>query len=300
MIRISLIIATYNRAEHLVKALESVVCQNLRREEWECIVVDNNSKDNTRELFDKFCSLHSDCNLRYIFEQKQGLSHARNAGIVAAQGEIVAIIDDDERINEEFLAAYLEVFDTQSDAMSAGGRVVAQYDECERPEWMSALTEQPIANPMDWGKSVRVFPKGHIPAGGNMAFRREVFDRFGLFNPELGRVGERLIGGEESDLFARLERAKAKCYYVPNAIMWHLIPKRKLSAQYFDSLCYNIGVSQRLRAEIEHRTTSLRIKELCKWAATLVLFCIHTLSLHPQRGVYLLKMRRAISRGVFE
>ncbi len=300
MIRISLVIATYNRAVHLIGALASIVRQTLPAEEWECIVVDNNSKDNTRELFEEFCTKHDNLNLRYVFEAMQGLSHARNAGIEAARGEIIAIIDDDERVNEDFLRAYLQLFDSLPDAMSAGGKVIATYEECERPRWMSHLTEQPIANPMDWGEKIKPFPKGRIPAGGNMAFRRKAFELAGLFNPDLGRIGERLIGGEESDLFARLQRAGAKCYYCPNAIMWHLIPRRKLSAEYFEALCYNIGVSQRLRAKIDGGTTMLRVKEIGKWVATLILCVAHTLSFHPQRGVYLIKMRKAISRGIFE
>ena len=76
----SLVIATYNRAEQLMVTLGSVAMQNAEAESWECIVVDNNSSDNTRERVEAFKSEHNSLNIRYIFEQNQGLSYARNAG----------------------------------------------------------------------------------------------------------------------------------------------------------------------------------------------------------------------------
>ena len=299
MVRISLIIATYNRAEALIKALKSVVQQTLPAEQWECIVVNNNSTDQTTAQFSDFVSCHPGLNLVMVHEAQQGLSHARNCGIQASQGAIIAIIDDDERINPEFLSAYVKLFDQHPEAMSAGGRVIASYEESPRPKWMSRFTEEPIANPMDYGDKVCEFPAGRIPAGGNMAFRREVFDRFGFFNPELGRVGDRLIGGEESDLFERLSRAGAKCYYVPDAVMWHLIPARKLTREYFENLSYNIGVSQRRRAELSDSVVRLRLCEHLKWGATLMIALFWLLTFQPAKALWLLRLRHGISRGVF-
>lgn len=298
MIRISLIIATYNRAEALIKALESVVRQTLPAEQWECVVVNNNSTDQTSVQFADFASRHSGLNLRMVDEARQGLSHARNCGITASRGEIIAIIDDDERINPEFLSAYVKLFDQHPEAMSAGGRVVATYEECPRPRWMSRFTEEPIANPMDYGREVCEFPAGRIPAGGNMAFRREVFDRFGFFNPELGRVGDRLIGGEESDLFERLARAGAKCYYVPEAVMWHLIPARKLTREYLQNLSYNIGVSQRRRAEQGGRVLGLYLREAMKWGATLLIALFWLITLRSAKALWLVRLRRGITHGI--
>lgn len=298
MIRISLLIATYNRAEALVEALRSVVRQTMPSRAWECIVVDNRSTDDTAERFAAFRALYPDLQLRLVREERQGLSHARNRGIAEARGSIIAIIDDDERINPEFLQAYVELFEQHPEAMSAGGKVIAAYEEVPRPKWMTPFAEQPIANPMDWGDQVREFPEGHIPAGGNMAFRREVFERHGLFNPDLGRVGARLIGGEESDLFARLRRAGAKCYYQPRAVMWHLIPARKLTDAYFDNLCYHVGVSQRTRAELAGSVKHLLHQERRKWLATLLLALFYLCTFRPAKGRYLVRMRRGITRGI--
>ena len=163
---------------------------------------------------------------------------------------------------------------------------------------MSLYTEKPIANPTDWGGRVRPFPDGHIPAGGNMAFRRSALERCGLFNPDLGRIGDRLIGGEESDLFARLRRAGEPCYYTPGAVIEHIIPARKLTRDYFDRLCYNIGVSQRIRADLDGRTGRLFLGEGMKWGAALLLAAGYLFMLRPAKARRLLGMRRQITRGI--
>ena len=294
MIRLSLIIATYNRAEQLMITLDSVAVQSKAPAQWECIVVDNNSSDDTKQRIEGFASAHPNLNIVYHFEAKQGLSHARNAGIARAQGDIIVFIDDDERIVPDFIGAYIHLFDHNPKAMAAGGKIIAEYPT-GRPRWMSHYSERPIANPMDFGDYVRLFPKGRIPGGGNMAMRRDVFSSVGNFNTSLGRTGKSLIGGEESDLFERIAKAGMECYYEPRAVMYHIIPAEKLTDAYFERLCYNTGASQFTRAKIHNRTTRLNIGEVMKWCATLLLCLLHT----PAQSKYLIKMRREISRGIF-
>ncbi len=294
MIRLSLIIATYNRARPLLEALESVVAQDAPPALWECVVVNNNSQDDTEARFADFAARHPDVALRMVREPRQGLSHARNCGIAAARGEYLAIIDDDERINPGFVAAYIRFFDTHPDAVAAGGRIIPEYP-AGRPAWMSRYVERPVANPLDLGGRVRLFPAGRIPGGGNMALRRTAVERCGGFDPALGRVGGRLIGGEESDLFARLARAGERCWYVPDAVMWHIIPPEKLTDDYLSRLAYNVGVSQQLRARRDGRYAGAVVREGCKWCATLVLAC----TMRPCRAVRLLRMRYRIACGLF-
>lgn len=298
MIRISLIIATHNRAQQLIEALESVVRQDLPPGEWECVVVNNNSVDDTRERFAAFAARYPELNLRMVFESNPGLSHARNRGLREISAPLAAVIDDDERINPEFLRAYASFFDTHPDAAVAGGRIIAEYP-AGRPAWMSHYTEQPIANPMDFGPEVRPFPAGRIPGGGNMAFRRAVVTKYGAFDPTLGRVNGKLIGGEETDFFQRLQRGGETLWYVPDAVMWHIIPPQKLTLDYFRRLSYNIGVSQRIRARQEHRLPKALAAEIAKWTATLLLALGFLLRLSPRKALWLLRLRCGISRGLF-
>lgn len=298
MIRISLVIPTHNRAEALLAALESVVCQDLPLREWECVVVDNNSTDDTAVRFGAFAAAHPECSLRLVRETGPGVSFARNRGLQEAQAPIVAFIDDDERVNPGFLRAYADFFAAHPEAVVAGGRIIAEYPS-GRPDWMSHYVEMPIANPMDFGPEVRPFPAGKVPGGGNMAFRRDGLAGYGGFDPSLGRVNGELIGGEENDFFERLRDGGETIWYVPGAVMWHIIPPQKLTRDYFRRLSYHVGVSQRLRARIHHRLPKTLLLELAKWAATLLLALGFLLRLSPRKALWLLRLRWGISRGLF-
>lgn len=293
MIRLSLIIPTHNRSERLIAALESVIRQDLPAADWECVVVSNNSTDDTVARFGDFAARYPGLNLRLVTEDGPGVSYARNRGIAETSAPLLVFIDDDERINPGFLRAYADFFDAHPDAVVAGGRIIAEY-VTGRPAWLSKYTEMPIANPMDFGDAVRPFPAGRVPGGGNMAFRRSAALRYGGFDPSLGRVGRMLIGGEENDFFERLMRGGETCWYVPGAVMWHIIPPEKLTESYFRRLCYNVGVSQRLRAGMYRRYPKTLLFESLKWGATLLL----SLTMPPRKSLWLIRMRYEISRGL--
>ena len=298
MLRLSLIVATYNRSASLIRALESVAQQNAPASEWECVVINNNSTDDTQERFAEFAAAHPDLNMRMVTELRQGLSFARNRGIRESEAEYIAIIDDDERISPDFITSYISLFDSTPDAVAAGGPIVAEYPS-GRPRWMSHFTERPVANTMYFGDKVREFPEGRIPGGGNMALRRSAVRRYGVFDTSLGYVGESLVGGEECDLFERLRIAEAKYYYVPTAVMYHIIPPEKLTANYLSRLSYNIGVSQLRRALYYRRRARVRIKEIFKWVVTLVLALWYLVTLQWSKAKYLLLMRWNITQGLW-
>ena len=297
MKKLSIVVATYNRSQSLLRTLRSVVGQTAPAEQWECVVVNNNSTDDTEAVFADFARENPTFDLRMVTETKQGLSNARNCGIEASVGDYIAIVDDDETLEDSFVESYIEFFDSFPTAMAAGGAVKACY-ESARPRWMSRFTEQMIANPLDLDIAVTLFPQNRVPAGGNMAFRREVFDRVGLFNPQLGRNGKGLVGGEENDLFARLRRAGELLYFVPNAAIFHHIPDSKLTDDYFDRLSYNVGVSKRLRAEADGEVGKLLKSESRKQVATYLLYVLYMLVLQPLKAKYLLRMRNGIYKGV--
>lgn len=294
MIHLSLVIPTYNRSAQIVETLQSVVAQRYNADKWECIIVDNNSSDDTHARVEALIAEHPTINLRYVFESKQGLSHARNCGISHSRGDIIAFVDDDEDVVPDFVKHYINLFDAHPEAMAAGGRIVPRYISGE-PKWMSHYVALPIANPLDYGDYVRTFPRGKHPGGGNMALRRELIERIGAFATELGRTGERLIGGEECELFGRIYKAGYAIYYVPRATIYHRIGAEKLTDKYTSRLFYEVGISQRIRARMEGRLWRAYIAEICKWVVTLMLCLVHT----PARSRYLLKLRSGISKGLF-
>ena len=124
MIRISIIVATYNRGHQLVRTLQSLASQTLQSEQWEAVIENNNSTDDTQRLFDDFLKDTPGAgNIRMVFEGRQGLSHARNRGISECQGMYIAIIDDDEQVNPDFTSQHAVFFYSHTDAAAAGGKI---------------------------------------------------------------------------------------------------------------------------------------------------------------------------------
>ncbi len=279
-----------------MRTLGSVAAQSADPSEWECVVVNNNSTDSTADDFKTFAAGYPHLNIRMVDEPKQGLSNARNRGIASTTGDCVVIIDDDETVGPGFLANYIAFFE-EYDAIACGGGVVACYDTA-RPKWMSRYPERMIANPMDYGRKVCLFPDNRVPAGGNMAFRREVFEIYGGFDPTLGRNGEQLTGGEENELFARLRYAGNRLYYVPDTEIYHHIPDSKLTLDYFRRLSFDVGRSKYLRAAIRGKESLALADERAKRLAALVIALFYVVTLRPAKAKYLLIMRRGISEGM--
>ena len=295
--KLSIIISTYNNAQSLVRTLVSVAEQEADKSMWECVVVNNASTDNTEALFQEFASEHQELNLRLVNEPKQGLSYARNCGIAESKGDILVFIDDDETVNREFVSAYIDIFDNHG-AFVGAGAVVPRYDSA-RPKWMSYYTEKMIANPINLGNEVVTITSKITPAGGNMAFNREIFNLYGGFNTALGRKGEALLGGEENDMFDRVRSLGERVFYAPNAVVYHHIADKKLTPDYFDKLAYGVGVSKRLRAEHNGTERQLFKDENKKRLYTIVLVALYSLAFQFQKASWLWRMRKGIAKGIF-
>ena len=101
--RISVCIGTYNRADLLIKTLESVRASTYPHDNMEVIVIDNNSTDATKHVAESAAPWFP--HFKYLFEKRQGLSYARNAGIRASAGEIICFLDDDTTIDRNYFTA---------------------------------------------------------------------------------------------------------------------------------------------------------------------------------------------------
>jgi len=238
---ISVIVCSYNRSESLKKTLNSLA--TLRTpfgEAWEMIVVDNNSIDDTAKVVKAFAAT-SHFIVRYLFEPNQGLSHARNAGIRAAKGEIVAFTDDDVTVDPCWLRELLTVFD-QFRCVGVGGRILVSWDH-QKPSWLETEGPHAIRSgalvSFDLGDKPRELTCS--PFGANMAFRKTVFENYGFFRTDLGRRGNNLMIGEDSEFCDRLLRAGQKLAYAPAALVYHPIPRERLDKAHFQAHYFNYG-----------------------------------------------------------
>ena len=296
---ISVILCTYNRDKYIYNVLKSVAENDYPHDQYEIVLVNNNSTDGTENECRRFQADYPDIRFRYFLETNQGLSYARNCGIRNAQGDLLAYVDDDATVNPEYLRTYSDFFTHHPEAVAAGGPILPVY-ETEEPEWMTHYTRQLITGKLFLGNNQREFPHGAFPGGGNACYRKSVFDTVGLFNVELGRKGNSLIGAEEKDLFDKMTTHGMHFFYLPNAILYHIIPPHKLTQDYFDRLTYSIGVSERYRTQQISRKKYLNrlCKEAVKWGGTIALWCGFAIRGECTKGNKLVAFRKNVTRGL--
>jgi len=229
---ISIIICTYNRYLSLQDTLESLLKQECDGSfKYEVIVVDNNSKDKTREVVKTYAQ-ESNGRLKYVFEPNQGLSYARNRGIREADGGIIAFSDDDVIVDKAWIKNIFRTF-LNNNCDAIGGRILPLYIS-RPPDWITKnmdLLNGPLVL-YDYGLEKLLYDKSKmIPFfGANMAFKKEVFNTCGLFKTDLG-VGQGKIG-EETEFFRRLEKVSNNLYYCGNALIWHKVDTKRMSLRY--------------------------------------------------------------------
>ena len=100
---ISIIVCTYNRAKYLYDALASIASNDFPHDEYEIVLVNNSSTDDTEEKCKQFTANFPDVNLRYCTESKQGLSFARNKGIAESRGDFLVFLDDDVVVKSDYI-----------------------------------------------------------------------------------------------------------------------------------------------------------------------------------------------------
>jgi glycosyltransferase involved in cell wall biosynthesis len=196
--------------------------QALEKTEYEIIVVDNNSSDDTRDVVSGFCEVYP--NVRYSFEAQQGLSHARNRGWREARGEYVAYVDDDCKATTQWLAVARAVILEKSPGV-LGGPYYAFYNS-PKPAWWRDRYRS-----CEHAERARALRENEYLSGGNIFFRREILEALGGFDTRLGMSGGNLAYGEETALLrcVRNRMPDEIIYYDPALFVYHLVPARKMS-----------------------------------------------------------------------
>ena len=297
--RFSVIFCTYNREKYIYKAMESIALQDYPRDKYEIVLVNNNSTDSTEELCKIFREKYPDIAFTYCIEKEQGLSYARNRGIRESRGELLVYVDDDATVFTDYLKGYDDFFEKYPAELVAGGPIIPYY-EVTPPKWISHYTEALLTAYLYKGEKIIPFKQGRFPGGGNACYRAEVFEKFGLFNVELGRKGYSLISAEEKDFFSRLFAEKKKVWYVPKAGIYHYIPAQKLTEAHFKKLTYSIGVSEHIRTtSVSDSLFKKRLfQEMVKWAASIALFCLFLIRGQYAKGKKLLEFRKNVTKGL--
>lgn len=214
---VSLIICTRDRPEELERCLATLALQTLQP--YEVLVVDNASTSaDTADVVRRYGHV-------YLRENRPGLSHARNAGIAAATGAIVAFTDDDTVLHPDWLLRLEAAFDSEHVWAATGLVIPAELRTEAQCIFEQAWSFGHGLARRDFGADFyhktrrRGTPTWEFGAGASMAFRREIFDRIGLFEPHLGAGASGC--SEDSEIWYRIVRAGGVCRYEPSSILFH-------------------------------------------------------------------------------
>ena len=227
---VSVVIPTYNRSHSLSDTLNSVLLQH-GDTEFEIVVVDNNSIDDTFDVVHSFMAEHPG-KIRYVVETHQGNAYARNSGIENALGKIIAFVDDDITVQNNWMEVLIRVLRSRPDLAFVGGSVLPQWSEVP-PSWLTPDHWAPLAL-LDYGPSElpisRDSPRGLLTA--NIAFRRNVFDEVGMFSPDLQRVNDGIGSMEDHEFLLRVCRSGRKGVYLPDMVAESPVSVDRLTKEY--------------------------------------------------------------------
>lgn len=226
---------TTERWTSLARAVESVLAQEPAPHEV-VVVVDHDPAllDRARRRWPELVVIAND--------GTRGLADARNAGVAAASGDVVAFLDDDAAAAPGWLGALAREYGAR-DVLGVGGLIEAEW-ESGRPAWFPPE--------FDWvvGCSYAGLPGERAPLrnliGANMSVRRQVIVDAGGFSRSLGRVGSGPAGCEETALCIRARRLRpdGEFLYEPAATVLHTVPAGRSTLRYFVTRCWGEGRSK--------------------------------------------------------
>ncbi len=240
---ISVILCTYDRCLYLRKVLDSIAGSVLPDSvEWEVLVVDNNSTDQTSEVANEFAGRYPG-RFRYISEPRQGKSYALNTGIRESRGNVLAFVDDDLTVEPTWLRNLTQALDDGKWA-GAGGRTLLA-EPFSPPRWLALKGPYSmggvLAAQFDLGEEACELDRP--PFGANMAFQKKMFEKYGGFRTDLGPSPNPGIPrpNEDTEFGRRLVAAGQRLRYEPSAVAYHPVPKQRIEKQYFLTWWFDYG-----------------------------------------------------------
>ena len=238
--RVLICVCTYNRAISLKRCIESLLKLNYNN--FQVVVVDNNSSDATKDIIKEFPQV------KYLLEEKQGVAFARNCFLNYCKKEknvsYIAFIDDDETVPKFWIAKMLDCMNCNSRLAVVCGPCIPVYFEQEAPNWLP----DGLHNANEHRKDVNaIFTKMDVLTG-NCFIDYNIIEKENIcFNNNLGRKGNKTLGGEDTDFFFRLVDNKYLYVFTSKAPIYHWIEKERLTFKYCVKRYFFEGVSEYCR-----------------------------------------------------
>lgn len=246
---VSVVICTLRRPSHLRRALNSLALQTAQKGEFEVLVVDNGPDAQTRRVAAE--PFIEPLQIRYLIEEKRGLSPARRTGWRAARAHIVAYLDDDAIADSNWVSAIAAAFARSRPLACVGGPITLEWEDT-RPRWLPPSLERYFSG-LDLGTALRAMGPTEFAYGCNMAFSREVLERTNGFCAPLGRVGGSLLSNEEVLVQRQVDGLGLARVYDPAVGITHQVSSERLTVRWLHRRAYWQGVSDAVVLRLESR-----------------------------------------------
>lgn len=236
--RVSIVIPAYNAGRWIARAIGSALAQD-----WpdvEVVVVNDGSSDNTEEV----CRSYGD-RIRYVRQENQGVSAARNTGILRATGDVIGFLDADDELLPHMVSTLMEALEAFPEAGAASGAVIHRTPEgvMRRPPPGAVLGKGREAGVVE--DFFRVYARYPLVVIGTVLVRRPVFDEVGLFRTDL-----RL--GEDPEMWSRIAGSQVWVYVDREVAVYNNFPRTSVSLQ-VDSAIRSSSLLNSLFAEEKMR-----------------------------------------------
>ncbi|HOY21771.1 MAG TPA: glycosyltransferase family A protein [Cellvibrio sp.] len=230
---ISIVLCTYNNADSLRITLNQLISQREADGKIEIIVVNNNASDHTADVCNAIAP-SSKFPFHYMFEARQGLSHARNTGVENATGQYVLFTDDDAELPNDWAAQYLKTIESKkADCLYSSIAVI--WDQ-PRPWWYLDAYKACFVE-LNYGLDIlEITDIHHEFFGKNFCVKKDLIIQQGGFDPALGRNGSKLIAGEETLLYRSLIHNNARVIYFPSAPVGHRLKPKEYTPEHITKL----------------------------------------------------------------
>ena len=296
---VSVVICSYNRAAYISGALDSLYQQTASKNNFEVIVVDNNSTDGTEQVVSKWRSENPEGYFHYSTETNQGASYARNTGAKLAKGQWLCFMDDDAIATPSYIENIIKHIHAKPEAIGFGGRIIPKYIPSE-PKWMSYYVSSLVGN-FEYAPTACAFENGKYPIESNMIVKKDIYDSIGGFNTALpGVVGTLRIGGEGKELFYKILALGHTIYYDPSICVHHVVEVKKLTSEYMYRVASGIGRGEKTRTlNISTWAYIQKVLEyLIKLGASLVLGLKYSFQGNPDKAWPVIQFRIDALKGL--
>jgi len=245
----SVVICAYNpKLDILQKVLDALSAQTISPNNWELIIVDNNSSNPIKNLIDTSWQK----NTTFVLETQLGLVHARVSGVLASKSDLIVFVDDDNMLSKNYLSLSRQYKETFPQIGCFGGRSLPEFEEIPADWFFSSEinlgcqdfgSSQYISEYSKSKYTLSTYPD-FAPIGTGMVITKGAFLAYyhevknSLRRLELGRKGKSLTSGEDNDIILTLIKNGYEIGYFPDMVVTHFIPKNRLELLYLKRMAF--------------------------------------------------------------